>query len=161
MPLHQDDIFQGVASISPEMSNEVLLRRCQEFEKLSYLRLGRLERPLLPIPLAIESIVRTSVELSPTLLLAVFLRSTMWPLAYLMAICLYAQYGKVFIAEKIFSLVCRPKVDPLRIIYSQLHPEDDLQRGTSNIQARALPAKENIKSRLKEISESSDDCEIL
>jgi hypothetical protein len=137
MPLHHDDIFQGVRHIPQELGRDVIQRRCQDFERLTLLRRDLARRPRAALPFPIEPIVRTSKELLCAILLVVVLRTLKLSMVYLAILVFYAQSVRDLITD-LSTFTNMPSYDSLRAVYRQLYPEEH----TKNLQLRQIVHKE-------------------
>jgi len=146
-PMGLCDIFEGLECIPQEMSNEILLQRCEEFSPTLTAGDVSVVASLERMPLCIGTIVRLSAQLVPVVLVAFFMRSTMAILVSLVIVCFYAECSRNAPVKPLSRFIWRPpQQDKLFLtVYRQLYPDEE---STAEICVAADPPNSQSKVTL-------------
>lgn len=126
-PMGLCDIFKGLECIPQELSNEILLQRCEEFNRTQIASERSFVASLERTPLSIGTIFRLLAQIIPVVLVASFLRSVMAILGALLIGCFYAECSSTAPLKPISRFLWRPpQQDKLCLtVYRQLYPDEE------------------------------------
>lgn len=115
--------FQGLDWAPGTLSQAMLIpRRCKNFEKLVILQQLRLVGSTSCLLTGIQTVFLDSVLI--LIEVGMYLRSAKLAVLILAAIFTCAQHDNVPLVNQLVGLAIGPKADVLRLIYSELYPQD-------------------------------------
>jgi len=120
------DIFEGLECVPQGLSHDILVQRCKEFNRTPTVGNIRVIASLEPLPLSIGTIYRLSAVVVPAMTIAIFLRSLVVTLVFLVVGCLYAGYSHTAPLKPLSPFLWRPpRQDKICLmVYRQLFPDE-------------------------------------